>query len=679
MGGVISSVGAPTTGVYVDDVPIQVRQDAGVWSNPYPKIFDLERVEVLRGPQGTLFGGSSEGGALRFITPEASLHNTTGFVRAEASTTTGGAPSWELGGAVGGPIVEDKLGVRFSLWRREDGGYAKRVDPVTGAVLGTNVNSSSSTVLHLNFKVAPTTRLTITPSLFYQDVRDKDKGLFWEKAGGDYTISSKIPSPHNDHILLGTVGAEYAFDAFTLKSISAYIYRQAHYQYDSTQYEFASYDPTITVLPTDPNYLVNAQYFSSQQSYSQEFRATSVAGPDARLSWVGGAFYQHSREGYDGNYRDKIDEIANYLSILTGQGASDSLGRFGEAPVDGIYSYVRHYVDEVHELAAYGDATVRLTSRLRFSVGLRVAESGFSYTDYQDGPWGPAAPTSKSGKQTETSVTPRFNLTFEASPNQMAYISAAEGYRMGGVNQPLPAQYCAADLNSLGLAAEPMTYNSDSLWSYEAGLKGKFFDGSVLLESSLFWIDWSRIQQSVYLAQCGYNYIANLGEATSRGFDVQAEWSPVRAIVLSGSAGLTDAFSNQTITQDGTLLAKKGDRLSTPKWTATAAAEYHFTPWSNAKGFARLDYQFASSYARYGSDEVYGVDPLIRNTPAVSYLSARIGVRFKGWDSALYVDNLLNAHTSTYRYRDSINTTPQALRDVRMRPLTVGLSTQFKY
>jgi iron complex outermembrane recepter protein len=676
--GIISTVGAATTGVYIDDVPVQVRQNSAVWSNPYPKVFDLDRVEVLRGPQGTLFGGGSEGGALRFITPEASLTKASGFARAELATTVGGGLSWEVGGAYGGPIIEDKLGFRASAWRREDGGYADRIDPATGAKLGDNVNSSDSTALRLGLKIAPTSRLVFTPAIYYQDVEDKDKGLFWESAG-TYAIASKIPQPTRDHFVLATTGAEYDFKTFTVKSISSYLYRTVRSEYDSTSYELSNLMPDSGIsLPIDPNYLVVAHYRSTQQSYSQEFRATSETGPDARLSWVGGLFYQHTRSGYDPKYQDNnFNELANYLSIYDGQGPGDSLSYFGEAPIDGIYTYVDHFVSEESDLAAFGDATVVIAPGLKASAGVRVSRSSFSYRDTADGPWGPGVLSSQSGSQSETPVTPRFNLSYDISPRQMAYVSVAKGYRIGGANQPVPSSSCAEDLGALGLTSAPSAYNSDSLWSYEAGLKGRFFGNAVMLESSLYWIDWSRIQQSINLVKCGYNYIGNLGEAVSRGFDVQAEWAVTPHLVLSGTAGLTDAHFTKTLEQDGQLLAKKGDSLATPAWTATAAAEYRFTPWSGANGYSRLDYQFASAYDRSGSADVFGSDPLLRKAPAVHDLSMRLGVRFKGWDTAIYANNLLDAHTSLFRYRDNVSS--YGFRDERLRPLTVGVSTQYTY
>jgi iron complex outermembrane receptor protein len=125
--GVFSDVGAATTGIYIDDTPIQMR-NVGYWNaNAFPQIFDLERVEVLRGPQGTLFGAGAEGGAVRFITPEPGLKKYSGYARTELAGTVSGDPSYEAGGAVGGPIVEDKLGFRVSAWGRTDGGYIDRV------------------------------------------------------------------------------------------------------------------------------------------------------------------------------------------------------------------------------------------------------------------------------------------------------------------------------------------------------------------------------------------------------------------------------------------------------------------------------------------------------------------------------------------------------------------------
>ena len=126
--GISSQVGAATTGIYIDDTPIQTRIVGYSATNTYPDVFDLDRVEVLRGPQGTLFGAGSEGGTIRFITPAPSLTRYSAYARSEVSGTEHGDPSYEAGLAVGGPIVQDVLGFRASLWARHDGGYVDRID-----------------------------------------------------------------------------------------------------------------------------------------------------------------------------------------------------------------------------------------------------------------------------------------------------------------------------------------------------------------------------------------------------------------------------------------------------------------------------------------------------------------------------------------------------------------------
>ncbi len=677
--GVISTVGAPTTGIYLNDIPLQVRKDAAVWSDPFPKIFDLDRIEILRGPQGTFFGSGAEGGVVRFITPDVNLTQAGGFMRASVEHTQGGAPGGEIGAAFGTPLITGALGARASVWHQDTGGFATRVDPVTGAQLGQHVNGTSTTVAHANLEFRPTEALILTPSFFYQDEHDSDKGLFWERAGGDYTIASTMRSPHRDYMLLPSLSVEYGFNAVSVKWISAFIYRQAQFHYDSTQYEFASYDPDLTYLPSNPGYTVPADYRSGQNSSSQELRFTSVDGPDARLSWVGGLFFQHARESYDGQYGGDMNLLADYLSQSAGQGPSDAASYFGEAPVQGQYAYIRHSRDLVKESALFANVTYRIFQQLSLAAGVRVSRNSFGYHDFQDGPWGPGAPTTRAGSKSQPAVTPRVNLTYTPRPDRMAYASIAKGYRMGGVNQPVPSNLCQADLGSLGLSSAPDAYNSDSLWSYELGFKGRMFDRRIKVESSVFWIDWRQIQQSVYLANCGYNYIANLGRAVSRGADLQLEWALTQSLTVSGNVGYTNAYNAQTLLQDGTMLAKSGDPLATPAWTGAASVEYEFPAFEGGRGYARLDGQYAGPYKRMGSADVYGSDPLLRDAPAVSYLNGRLGVRLLSWDLALYGDNLANAHTSLYRYRDSVQTTPLALRDLRLRPRTLGLTAKFSF
>src|SRR5579871_1415569 len=177
--GIYSGGGASTTAIYIDDVPVQIRVGiVGLIGATLPAVFDLDRVEVLRGPQGTLFGSSAEGGAIRFITPEPGLREYSGYPRADVGYTDHGDPSYEAGAAFGGPIVPDELGFRVSAWHRTDGGYIDHISAIPGGYDDHNSNWSDTDVLRAALAFAPTESLKITPSVFYQHFYLNDSSGF---------------------------------------------------------------------------------------------------------------------------------------------------------------------------------------------------------------------------------------------------------------------------------------------------------------------------------------------------------------------------------------------------------------------------------------------------------------------------------------------------------------------
>src|SRR5262249_42770418 len=209
--GISSSAGADTTGIYIDDTPIQMRSVGFNPDDTLPKAFDLDRVEVLRGPQGTLFGAGSEGGTVRYILVQPSLTSSSTYVRAEGSYTEGGQPNYELGIAHGGPIADGKLGWRASAWYRQDGGWIDRVDPTTGAVTENNANHQGTLQLRLAATWAPADSLQITPSVLYQNSKRHDMSTYWpaysgspgyptfsEPSGGTFNNATPELIPVND-------------------------------------------------------------------------------------------------------------------------------------------------------------------------------------------------------------------------------------------------------------------------------------------------------------------------------------------------------------------------------------------------------------------------------------------------------------------------------------------------
>ena len=190
--GIDSTAGAATTGIYIDDTPIQSRHLSFGTFNAYPYLFDIDRVEVLRGPQGTLFGSGSEGGTIRFITPEPGLEHYSMYARSEAAYTEHGDPVEEIGLAGGGPIVNDSLGFRASVSFRHEGGYVDRVDWQTGQVSDRNANANTTKTARLALKWAVTDDLTVTPSVYYQSRHIDDTSSWW-------VIQPGTPPPDPTH------------------------------------------------------------------------------------------------------------------------------------------------------------------------------------------------------------------------------------------------------------------------------------------------------------------------------------------------------------------------------------------------------------------------------------------------------------------------------------------------
>jgi iron complex outermembrane recepter protein len=689
--GVDSTAGTSTVGIYVDDTPIQDRHITFTSFNAFPALFDLERVEILRGPQGTLFGAGSEGGTVRFIQPAPDLHNVTGYVRSEVATTENGDPSYELGAAAGGPIIDDKLGFRLSASYREVGGWVDRVDYRTDQVTERDANWQHTVVVRGALKWAPTDDLSITPSIYYQELELHDTSAYWadlsNPAAESFANGNAQRNPSADPFTLAAVKLEWALGFAQLTSNTSFFSRHQHSSEDYTEFDRTLFGLT-NVGPRPPVGDYGTSFDTdSQNNFYEEIRLQSMDSA-AALVWTAGLFYSHLNENtteqvIDPNLNAEFN--AFYGGPLCTAQAPCPGGAILEQPVSRI-------VDE--QYALFGDATYRISDAWKFTGGLRVARTAYQGDLVYYGPFfapdvGALSPLISTGSNHEDPVTPKAVLAYQPSRDNLFYASASKGYRVGGLNGA-DSSLCGADLASIGLTAPPKTYAADSLWSYEIGAKNTLFNGRLQVDSSLFVIDWKNIQQAVYLTDCGQNFVENLGSVTSRGGDVAIQWRPIDALQLGLSAAYVDAKYLHTVCGGPSActgpnatsqpVVTAGDRLAGAPWTVLASGEYVFIPIANRKPYARTDYQISTAQTALQpiQDSNNGVsDPTYLGLPKISTLSARAGLRWKGFDVSLFGQNLTDSHPVVLRTRDT--TASDLFFSHSIRPRTLGITATYRY
>jgi outer membrane receptor protein involved in Fe transport len=748
--GIGSVLGSSTTGIYLDDTPLQKRDGPGSATgngSPFPPLFDLERVEVLRGPQGTLYGGSAEGGAVRFITPSPSLTRYSSYSKAEISNVKDGGTSYEAGVAVGGPIIPDKIGFRASVFGRHTAGYIDAVSWRSGNLVARDINTGNTKVARLAVTFAPFQNFRITPAVYasYDHVSAQD--TYWLSVNqytlnaGTFTNSgtvngvrynfpdkvfpgatygpfnfgpykngaavfaardgteTKINSPRNTYILLNTLHMDYDLPWATVKSITSLLEDNNKGYSGGLQGCRTAICPTTTNsgfvgptgaavpgglgvamlgVPGQPETYRQFTYYNKRHSLTQEFRIAS-RNPDQRLTYVLGAWYQYEK------IRQHTQSFDNENDSSRTMRGIDEAWLLGSTNLPGSNSSEREVLTDIEEFAGFGEINFAITPKLKATAGIRVshyeidysqnnggsvqgpppgfvgiAPAGVTITDPRCGydPVSCYSPTFRpfndanaeqlfrgfQGKQKESPVTPKIGLSYQATETSLYYATVAKGYRTGGLNQPVPALNCTQDLQILGLTETPLTYNSDSVWSYEGGAKVRLF-GNTQINSSAFYIDWKNPQLQNRL-RCGQNYIVNAGRAVSKGFDVQTQSriGPVtlNLLVAHTIGKYTQGFATPTPTGQ-TIIVNKGDELGNPNWQVSFGFQYDFRIMDKYGAFIRGDYQYNGTYKRGVGPGASGYNAFSYKGQATRFAQFRAGVSYEGVDVNVYVNNAFNS------------------------------------
>jgi iron complex outermembrane recepter protein len=718
--GISSNAGAGTTGIYIDDTPIQMRVNGFNSDDALPKAFDLERIEILRGPQGTLFGSGAEGGAVRYIMNQPNMTKSDMYARSELGFTEKGNPSYEAGVAGGTPLVDNVLGMRASFWYRRDGGWIDRLDPFSNVVIDHDANYTDTYALRLAAKWAASDAVNVVPSLMYQDRYQHGVTLYYPFLSDPGSTSFRNAEPDlraiSDRYALPALKVEAGIGDLSLISNTSYFTRREVSGYSGTNYNLGYFqtfnNPSSSLgvgvqfpmLPPPPGcnessqyplidgagihlcpgiqqYRANAPVTNQQQSFTQEIRL-QTDNPNAALTWTAGLFYSKT-------IQTSTEEIVDPMldTLLQAVFGVTSPAIFGSDLLPNGDSFYARNTSHDRQIAAYGEATYAFTHKIKATAGLRVSRLDVSSDHFANGPQN-FGPTGGTADESDTPLTPKASLSFEPDRNDMFYATYARGFRAGGANAPIPAVACSTDLAALGLTQAPLLFKSDSVNSYELGSKNKIGD-SLRIAASIYYISWQGIQQNVYMQSCGFQFTSNLGSAASKGGDLEIEYAPTSSLKFDLAVGRTEAHFTSTSGTAAHLVAPAGDAVEgqaygpAPPWTVALGAQYNFSALDR-KSFVRLDYEYWGHSDKLSPTE----DPRTATfvgaftTPAYSYVTARAGTTFGNWTVSAFVDNVFNTHpqildsSDAFSVKDVFNPNPpsQLITSYTLRPRTTGLT-----
>jgi outer membrane receptor protein involved in Fe transport len=658
--GVTSNVGGATTGIYIDDTPIAIRTlrtNGDPSATPFPQLFDIERAEVLRGPQGTLFGSGSEGGTVRFITPEPSMSGSSLYARTGVSTTEGGAPSWEAGMAGGTPLIEDKLGMRVSFFTNQTGGYVNHGDYYTGKIDQEDYNWQKSFNLRVALKWKVTDDFTISPSYYHQQITanggsgfylpDNTDGVdttnpayvaYYNRFGGRFQNFGHFGAANGKYVSAETtVGMSkqymdlYSVNfKYSLPSVD-FIYNPSVYdtrQDNVSDFSFISFQilPLFVgsgplYFPSDPGAKSPEYDNQDNRAVTHEFRVQS-SNPDARVNWVVGAYlfnqrlFSHSATDNESWGLVLPDVFPGITPDMFGCTDFFHCNILAGAMYQGRYNVWLDTWGWNREKAAFGQADIKITKHLTATVGLRYSQMEFQSRLFSAGVFDGAAGVTEDNTSKVNLTTPKFGLQWTFEDGKMIYATAAKGGRNGGVNQIgniVGTDACVTRLHDVWGISDPNTikyYSGDSVWSYELG--GKFrIDEKLSLDAAIYEIDWDNMIRNVEIGGtgCFFSYTANLGKARSRGAELSLQYRPISALTLSAAAGYAKVQSASTIyvpdpaepdgiakTPDGKLryITRDGAILDGSNTTLTLAAQYGFTAFSR-ESYARADFRYVGT------------------------------------------------------------------------------------
>jgi iron complex outermembrane receptor protein len=637
-------------GVYLDESVISLSL-----FTPDLDLFDLNRVEVLRGPQGTLYGSGSLSGTVRYITNQPDPSGFEAVAEATLSKIQGGDVGGELKGAVNIPFGETAA-LRVTAYATEFAGFIDAVQP-DGSVRS-DVNDGTRRGVRAALRFQPTENLTITPRVIYQtiDVDGFNRVDIYNVLGNEFTTTrprvrlgglkqfTQFQEKFEDDFFLADLNIAYDLGAVELTSVSSFTDRDVLVYRDATALTGSITGGSIGLPPAV--YTLDAPLIDTTdvKSFTQEVRLSSdTEGP---LSWVAGVFYSD----IDRDYSQDL-QVAGF-EALTGIPTAGPA-----APRDSLYYSTVPYKQK--QFAVFGEATYSVTERLDITAGLRWSDYKEDRELTFDGIFAERT-IAVPGETKADAWAPRVIIAYEATDDITFNAQASKGFRLGGINDPLNRPLCTpADFATFDALSEP-TFGNETVWNYEAGMKARLGGGAGSLTLAGFYADIKNLQATIDAGSCSSRVIVNVPKAKSVGFDAEFAYRLSDNFDVAASASYNDAkLTSSVVDAAGAPIQglADGNRLPTvPKFQTSFSVGYTREVSPGIDAFANLTAQHVGKRFTQISDQESNprTVPLFPNIgagtasslvfplelPSYEIINLRLGVRGEDWEAAAFVNNL---------------------------------------
>ncbi len=681
-------------GIYLDESVISLSL-----FTPDIDLFDMSRVEVLRGPQGTLFGSGSLAGTLRYITNQPELGVSDGFGELSLNSVADGGMGGSAKVAVNVP-VGDTSAMRVTAYHTSFGGFMDAVQPDLS--VNEDVNSGERTGARWALRLEPSENVTVTPRLLYQEVemdgwnRIDDFNILANPYTttrpavnlGERELFTQFEEPYTDEFLLADLKVVVDLtDGYYFTSITSATDRDVLVVRDSTAL-YASVAGATIGLP-EAVYTLDAPLIdaTSAAGVTQELR---LASGDEYTHWVLGLFYGTSERDYGQSLP------VTGFQAMTG---IPTAGAFG-ADVDELFYSDLNY--EFDQTAAFFEITWTAGERLDLTAGARWYDYEETRSQVFDGLFADPGPTE--GETSADGVAPRFIASFEATENTQLNAQVSKGFRLGGINDPLNVPVCTPE--DLATFSGRDSWEDEELWNVEIGSKSTIMGGRGTFNVAAFTMDISNLQTTVTAGSCSSRLVFNVPNARSTGLELELTAQPSAVFDFAISASYAGSELGSTLTStaaDGTMSVvsgiEKGNRLPTvPRFQAAVAATWRWEAgdWAgylssafqhvgsrftqigdHAPGFGTVDLLALSATNPVGgplTETIFRFDPEL---PAYDLLNLRLGFLNEHWDIALFVNNALDERALLAL--DQERGTRARVGYLTNQPRTIGVSSRISF